>query len=283
MNKTYGIDPRIWKAVVPPGETGPAWVALAASVCPELIDEGFEWAPYGSLALTETSDVAMECGTPTVKIRNAIIEWVMAQKDARFSVEHLFLWDRRLGAWCALAVAEIAERYISERNNLASVAIKTARQFLLGRRTVDEVVAATNDVEGQGDDNFFVYDDGMTLLSAYQCTCFAARGSAGFASALAWLESAPGRYAQNSVIYTAAASAHMSTREGIYGNNQTSQWKDAQRISMRDLNAVVASAIISYPSSEILASGRIVSGKTLTAGIAGAALGAAAVHLARRV
>jgi len=280
-----GIDKRVWKAVVvdqlaAKGQrtAGPALVALAASACPELLDEDIEWKPYASLLLTERSDIAHQCGTPELQIRNVLGEWVMSQESARTALEGLARWDKKLSVWCSCAVSESALEYVPAGIDVdtAFEAIETTRAWVRGRAGLKKVKSAgANAVDS---------DAFLEAVSEYQRSYIGASASertshkvyhavlSCFDSSRAAWSTSVGAYEKTSASHAASAATAHTVSFGMTG------WNSRHDLEMRRLRKVVAAAIISYPSGDTIASRGLAANRALAAGLAGAALGASAMY-----
>jgi len=260
----YGIDDRVWRKVAVFSNSGPDWIALAACVCPEMLEEDIAWSPYDSLTLTETSSVAIECGTQSMAIRNALVEWAKIQIGAELVVHELAQWDLKLGVWCAAACVETALKHVAAGDNRPRMAVETARRWVLGRATMYELQDAYLNAGKIG---------GLTgpasdlALAARQLIGAAAGIRPGMGpDAVRW-----------AVMNTADANiTHLSRfPESSYG--------PAREKEERRLLKTVAGAIISYPTIETINASRgLVSGRTLLAGAVGAAVGAGIMLASKR-
>jgi len=265
--KTLGIDPRIWKQVVGRKKASPGLVALAASACTELLEENLKWVPYKSLADTERSATAAQCGTPPMQIRNAMVAWVMAQKDAAVALESLAIWDRRLATWCACAVAETVLKYVPDDEDRPHIAIKTTRRWVLGDASDKKVGDAAIEVNDAGDEAYTEEAYGGAPNAAYD-----AINSVQYATYLP-LESNP-VYVRNSAGFVAVAAA-------ISVTGRPKRSAEVKRELLR-LREVVAQAIRTYPTGDLVASSRgFASSRTFAAGALGIAIGAGAAYAAR--
>lgn len=252
MPDTFGIDERVWDAVI--GVLGrrkvkPGDVALAASICPEMLNDGsnlkrfldlspearenfiregkFVWLPYKSLWLTEQSDLARECGASPVQIRNALAAWVMGVKNARFALNRLVRWDHKLGVWCACAVGEPPLRHrpevvsgFSTWEN-ATHAIKITRDWVRGRATWDQVDWLTRTTPMGSQATFWAVDSFINR-----------------------------RFAGNSA---SEAASILTTEECLEGDFKASapEWEKVRKKHIERLCQVVAGAIMNFPSDDI--------------------------------
>jgi len=264
MNKdmnSYGIDPQVWAKVAgrSASRATPALVALAASICPELLNEGIHWKPYDSLTKTEDSRIAQQCGTSYLQVRNALAAWVMAQPYADRPLGDLARWDLRLGVWCACAVAEAALKRIPGSHPRPRGAIETARLWVMGLATIDQVRVAANltDTEDEAGLPRIVNDVYNSALAASFAT-----------------------YSKDSEV---AARAVDYAADVVAESSGSLDWERYRVTALRGLREVVAEAIINYPTSDVIRPSQGLANSTLAAGFAGVALGATAMHFAKRL
>jgi len=272
--KTYGIDRRVWGQIIGEREATPALVAFAASACPEVLDEILdelgrvredlnEWSPLPSLHLTEQSTLAIECHDrfASVVIRNALASWTMSSNDAAVAISALARWDYRLAMWCACAVAETTLNLVPAGENRPRVAIEAARSWVLGRGAIDDVRRLAGDAD----------------IAASRLSYAGDQAASNAASAAA--------RAANEVYFAAydASAAHaFAYADSFFIRYGTPRHTAAREDELKRLREVVAEAIINYPTGEMVGPSRGISRGTLAAGIAGIALGAGAIRLARR-
>jgi len=274
----YGISKDVWMAVVGKRKVTPALVTLAASLCPEILKEKtlassvdekgkVTWMPFASLHSTEQSDIAVEChgDNASIVIRNALAEWTMSHKDAEVPLRALAIWDRKLGVWCACAVAETALKHVPAGEDRPRIAIWTTRQWILGRATIDDVRKAYSASSAAASAAYTAYaTNAASAAYAYAASAAAYAAAAYSASA----------YAASAAAYAANAAA----ADGSPGQTRISNAELAR------LCEVVADAIINYPTDEMVEPSRGVAGRNvLVAGALGAALGAGAMHIARKL
>lgn len=274
---TYGIDERVWKKVVGRGWVWPGSIALAASVCPELLNEGIKWQAYASLHDTETSKIAIECGTSPLQIRNALADWATNEANVMKTLERLAEWDRRLAVWCACAVAETVLKYVPVDEGRPRTAITTVRAWVLGHATTVQVQIA-----GRG------ANAAAKSATAVRASVNYAAEAAAFATAYAADAAVTG---PESYQITAAANvAHeAATAEASVGRSSPAyeldypEWPRVRDANLKPLREVVAGAIISYPTTEETNASRgLASGRTLVAGALGVMLGAGIVRAVGR-
>jgi len=293
------LDPRVWRAVLGKRKATPGLVALAASACPEILGEAISrkqyaelsgsdkwdalrngavvWNQHDSLAETESSVVAVQCGTSAVQIRNALAEWVMAQKEARTALELIAKWDRKLGLWCACAVAESCLMLIPTGTNQARVAIETGRAWLLGDATFEDMLKASEATKDTATE--LARSDAdlrRRKFRGYYSAFYAA--SCAIDSVLRSATSGPA-YAGASVTY--ASTAYASSIVG--SDSEYPRWKLEQAAEMVRLRDVVAQGVISYPSSEMINPSGGITRSAVGAAVVGAIIGAGAMHLARKL
>ena len=133
MLNECGINPRVWDAVMGDDPVSPARVALAAGMCPEVLDKGLVWTPFKSLIETEESDLARECLASPLQIRAALVQWVELQKSAKDVLLALVQWDHKLAVWCACACVETTLKYMPEGEDRPGCVVRTGREWVLGR------------------------------------------------------------------------------------------------------------------------------------------------------
>ena len=78
--------------------------------------------------------------------RDVLSAWAREQTDAREVVRALTLLDRRLGVWCACAVARVAMPYLYA-GAIASYAIKDAERWVRGEVSAHVFFANASDSE----------------------------------------------------------------------------------------------------------------------------------------
>jgi len=262
----YGIDKRVWRAIGRPA-AGPALVALAASVCPQLLDQGLKLTLPKSLADIERSDLAVECHGDSADrvIRNALAAWAETFDcygiGADRSIRSLAHWDLKLGVWCAAAVAETALQYVPDGEDRPRNAIEAARAWTVGRARVSEVRKAQLSLRDMGS------------RATFSRATFGSHASASMAAFFVMESVTSGDFMTqeystgNAAVYAAlAASSARDTNENVERQN---------------LSLTVAAAIMSFPTGDIVAS-RGLSSRTLIAGAAGLAMGAGIMRIARR-
>ena len=266
----YGISKDAWMAVVGKRKVTPALVTLAASLCPEILKEKtlassvdekgkVTWMPFASLAAAEQSDIAIEChgDNASIVIRNALAEWTMSHKDAEVPLRALAKWDRKLGVWCACAVAETALKHVPAGEDRPRIAIWTTRQWILGRATIDNVRNAYS-------------ASSAAATAAYTAYAYTAAYAAYSASSAA---AASAAYANHAAAYAAAASA------------AAAGWPGQTRIRNAELARlceVIAQAIINYPTDEMVEPSRGLSTGMIAAGVAGALIAASLMRASRQ-
>jgi len=282
---TYGIDLRVWKEVVGRKKTvGPALVALAASACPSVLNKGLPrkseqriaWTTYDSLHSTEQSDLAIEChgDNARVVVRNALVEWAMSHDDAQTPLRALAEWDRKLGAWCACAVAETALMHAPAGENRPRVAIETTRSWVMGRATIDDVRKAGDAAYTAYAYTAYAYTAAYTAAAAY-----AASAAYAYTAAYAAYSASSAAYAA----YSASAAAAYAAYAASNATYATSEWERIRNAELKRLCEVVAGAIINYPTGEMVDASRGLSRNTLAAGAAGMLIGAGIMRAARKL
>ena len=265
---TYGIDKRVWNALFGPGprEAAPSEVALAASICPEVLEEGIAWKSYRALRLTEDSPIALQCGTPYMQVRNALAAWVMDQSEAQLALKYLAKWDRKLGVWCAVACAETALGYISADEKRPRIALETARAWVRGKAFAGRVRAV-------GRNAMEAFEGTSAYVSASEAH---ARGATAYAV----------YDAQKGVFQSYNAAIH-AISAGIYAPGMQRPGGDSYFDSFNEenerLKQVIAQAVIDYPTAEAVKPSRGLSRNTLAVGIVGAMIGAGAMHAAKNL
>jgi len=268
----YGIHKDVWRVVVFGREEAPYRIALAASMCPAILgelteqseedSEGFVvWTPYRSLHEAENSMVARECHdrSASVVIRNALAKWAMAQTDPETAIQSLAKWDRKLGVWCAAAVAETVLKYVLVGSIRPRIAIETSRAWVLGRATVQQLRLVQGDIAG-----------GSAEAAAF---CVAAGTSLEFTGSSSFL---PGYAA------FCAASAEekaIALRSAVYPSVE--EMAKSRNLATRRLRPVIADAIINYPTAEAIADSKGVVRSIAAPAAIGVVSGALAVFLSR--
>ena len=86
-----------------------------------------------------------DCGTSAEQVRNALAAWVKRQKNGAVALRELTEWDRKLGVWCACAVVESALKHLPAGEDRPRIAIETARSWVLGQATVEQLRKAGTD------------------------------------------------------------------------------------------------------------------------------------------
>ena len=274
----YGISKDVWMAVVGKRKVTPALVTLAASLCPEILKEKtlassvdekgkVTWMPFASLHSTEQSDIAVEChgDNASIVIRNALAEWTMSHKDAEVPLRALAKWDRKLGVWCACAVAETALKHVPAGEDRPRIAIWTTRQWILGRATIDNVRNAYSASSAAATAAYTAY----AYTAAYAAYSASSAAYAAYSAA-----AASAAYANHAAAYAAAASA---AADGWPGQTRI------RNAELARLCEVIAQAIINYPTDEMVEPSRGLSAGAIAAGLAGAALGAGLMYTARKL
>jgi len=285
----FGIDKSIWASVVDrapkryldrvgPDRVGPDRVVLAAAQCAEVASEA-RTRPFASLAAAERSDLAIECHGDNARavIRNVLVEWVMAQKDAELAIGPLTKWDRKLGVWCACACAETVLKYVHPQPFdgviLSRLALEAARRWSFGRATIKQVRRAAQGAEGAADP----FAVGLTYDTIH------AIDFAALASVYASMTAAQG---EGHAIFAVTTTALVRTdRSGLFLNaDEEFQVRQMSGFELGRLREVVADAIVNYPTGEMVNASRGVAGRNvLVAGALGAVLGAGAMHIARKL
>jgi len=282
----YGISKDAWMAVVGKRKVTPALVTLAASLCPEILKEKtlassvdekgkVTWMPFASLAAAEQSDIAIEChgDNASIVIRNALAEWTMSHKDAEVPLRALAKWDRKLGVWCACAVAETALKHVPAGENRPRVAIETTRSWVMGRATIDNVRNAYSASSATATAAYtaYAYTAAYAAYSASSATYTAAYYAAAHAASA---------YAAASAAASAYAASAYAASNATYA---TSEWERIRNAELARLCEVIAQAIINYPTDEMVEPSRGLSAGAIAAGLAGAALGAGLMYTARKL
>jgi len=306
---TFGIDPRVWKAVVGSQEPTPDLVALAASMCPEVANDGmsrkewdalsakerdklkaeisFTWEPHASLFSTESSDIASQCNVPSAQVRNALAQWTMAQRNASDALESLGQWDRKLGVWCACAVAETVLQYVPAKENAPGIAIKTARDWVEGYATDKELEKAADRAQRLFISRYERFDDNdepyVPALGAMDAARSAALGASPSPSPqrirmrFHWIEWTADAASRTLALVEVGDRVDSRTFDRHFHLTQI------QKKENRRLREVVAGAIMEYAVGGPARSSRgLTANRTVAAGVFGVAVGAVAMHLARR-
>jgi len=253
---TFGIDRRVWDRIMGSKIPTPQRLALAASLCPEILGEIGILYSYLSLAATESSALALECGTSPLTIRNALAEWAESLDDARYLLRMLTEWDQDLGVWCACAIADPALRYAPAVDGRARMAIKIAREYATSRTSrflMKDVIKAQSGVMD-------------VIMSSIPSV-----GEAYFPAYHAISMIANSRADHSEVVRSAAFVVNSATKLSVNPEGE-----------LKRLCTVVAGAIVSYPTGEMINASRGLSRSGLIAGAAGLLIGAGAMHLARR-
>lgn len=235
---TFGIDERVWQSVVGRKKVTPSLVALAASVCPEVLGEIAKWKPYESLLLTETSDMALLGGMSSVQIRNGLVTWVMSFESAKSPLKALGLWDRRLAAWCACALADTVLKYFPDGEERPHIAVETTRCWVVGSATKQQVMKALRGVD---------YMRGRVLLEDRSRVIM-------YASHV--VENAGHSPFHPSGALDAAVYAGYASGVARLGEDAVRTWRALVRVSNIELvrlREVVAQAIVDFPSEDTIA------------------------------
>jgi len=301
---TYGIDKRVWSKVVGKKPVTPGLVALAASLCPELLDEKTSVSrvdkngkvsrrPFKSLAEAEQSDVAAECHgrNASVVIRDALAKWAASSVYIGDSLVDLFFWDPKLTVWCVSAVAATTLKYLPAGENRPRVAIETARRWAMGRATQREVNDAVTSAyaatyaarsrvpdEDGYDNQAFNTADYYAAYSAMEAIDVANEKNID-EETMAAIEGAVGGAAKAAVY---AANAAYVAAADVVALRRSPNWAPLQKTEYLRLREVVADAIINYPTGDMVNASRGLSRNTLAAGALGAVIGAGVMHFARR-
>jgi len=268
----YGIDKRVWSKVVGKKPITPELVALAASLCPEILSERLRTKPYGYLSWTENSPLATQCGTSVVQIRNALAAWVMDQEDAIKAIAPLAEWDSKLGMWCACAVVETALKYIPPGEPRPQRAIKTARAWVVGRATGKEGIES-----GRASQSAASLYYGEAAKWDEDRPAWVRAGRVAEAARMATI---PGRASAAKAVEYAAMALVGSTPSNEGGVTVWVEGIDDENVRLRE---VVAQGVFSYPTLRTRPpSGSVELHNALVAGVVGAAVGALTIHFARR-
>ena len=167
----------------------------------------------------------------------------------------------RLCWWTKLASSALSR---------SRIAIDTARLWVLGRATAEQARAASMASYESAEASARDTNVRPSLRRA-------AQSSASDASIAAYHVAYDARSVASSVADAFAR------REGAY-DYETSGWWVRRDAVLKDLREVVADAIINYPTGEMVNASRGVAGRNVfVAGALGAALGAGAMHIARKL
>jgi len=271
---TFGINKRVWDAVVGKETQNLERIVLAASQCAALLPDyaskssddrrgHIRKQPFDSLAEAERSDIALEChgDSASVVIRNALAEWATSRVDAGLALSILTEWDHKLGIWCACAVAETTFNRIGAESDRYKSVIEIIRRWVVGRATVDQVKKSARLAAS---------------ASAFNTTNHAVLSLAEAVAADSNISCA-----EELVGGVAGTVAARSAAANYSGDGK--QWWRAYDKELAVLCEVVAGAIHDFPADDgERSSGATVRSTPLLAGAIGVAIGAGAMHLARR-
>lgn len=140
----YGIDNTVASNILKAKHPSPARIALAAALCPEVLFERKSWASPASLVAAEK--LTSMCGKDPMVVRNALAHWVgkyhlfqTKPGDLRsynvVNMAEIYRWDRNLGAWIAVAVAE---RFLSLAKNPKAGGPQAVELFAYCKQTLDK-------------------------------------------------------------------------------------------------------------------------------------------------
>jgi len=304
---TFGIDPRVWMAVVGKQEATPALVAFAASLCIDGLSEGamdaqgkpkgphvvvwqervpsawdprvMTWTPRKSISSMDEADRALGCdgASVAVAVRASLAEWVLAQGNAEIALNALAKWDRKLATWCAAAIAESVAHHSRPGEKRPLQTANTVRDWIRGKATAKQVDEAISAASLAANDAHNVYI--MTSLPPLKSAAVAATEAA-YAAYDAALYAIHG---PSPVVFRAvahAAVAGVNARAPAVFNERS--WKKAIDAEFKRLREVVAKGVVSYPNRGLIVSSQGISTQAVVAGVVGAVLGAAVMRAARK-
>lgn len=123
-----------------------AWALVRQSLPAAVAREVEESQPADLREAVALVEPHLDSGRAWWLWRDALSSWAREQTDACDVLRALTLLDRRLGVWCACAVARTALRYVHEYNHRPRVAIETAERWVRGEATAEDCRAAANAV-----------------------------------------------------------------------------------------------------------------------------------------
>jgi hypothetical protein len=203
----YGIDPKVWNAIIGRNKPTLPRIMFAAALDPLLIhDLGEIPEPQSLIECVRLADMGTR-GDLRNYLRGVLAEWIMEQEYAKTPIRPIAQWDQRLGVWLAAAVAETALRFVPEGEDRPARAVQAARDWVYGLATVRDVRAAATAATGAA------YD------ASHAATRDAARASYEAAYAAAYASSASSAasaYAYAASAYAYAAFAFASAADDAY-------------------------------------------------------------------
>jgi hypothetical protein len=138
----YGIDPKVWQAVIADEAPTLPRVMFAAALDPLLIHDLDEIPePQSLIDCIRLAEMGTR-GDLNQYLRGVLAEWIMEQKYAETSIRPIAQWDQRLGVWLAAAAAETALRFVPKGEERPARAVQAARDWVYGLATVRDVRAA---------------------------------------------------------------------------------------------------------------------------------------------
>lgn len=195
-----------------------AWALVRQSLPAAVAREVEESQPADLREAVALVEPHLDSGRAWWLWRDALSAWAREQTNARDVLRALTLLDRRLGVWCACAVARTALRYVPEGEHRPRVAIETAGRWVRGAATVEECRRAASEA----------WDYWRAAYAAAAACAAAAAYAASAASAASGAAAADDAYA--------AAAAHAAA-----------VWRATRDRRLRDLCHVAADAVLSMP------------------------------------
>jgi hypothetical protein len=140
----YGIDPKVWSAIIGKKKPTLPRIMFAAALDPLLIHDLGEIAePRSLIECVRLADMGTR-GDLRDYLRSVLVAWIMEQDTSHTAIRPIAKWDQRLSVWLAAAAAETVLRFVPQGEDSPARAVQAAREWVYGSATYQSVRAAAD-------------------------------------------------------------------------------------------------------------------------------------------